>query len=713
MDCNRIENYINAIEPIPVGERNKRLHNAGLMLRKNFGLTSDALESALSEVNNRKCNPTLLDSEVTTIARSVDRADVPIGESSGTFERKEQRPQKQSKPEHRTWYCTCADSVPVDTLLQKRVSFYSNCRAKAPIGDLGIGGVLKTFRTGGKSKDKIEAVRTEPDKDTRNELKQTLHAVVFGSEPHTERKNVACKHNGIICLDFDSIPKDALESAKQKIAAVPYVFAVGLSVGGGGVFALAHYEGTPDLKTLLSAMQADFCDELDVSCSDISRLRFVTFDPDIIIKDKVCPAVLTERTEPAESESAEADIAESEPPKRWQPFPLPTLPSQLRRFVTEVSQSIGIDSANTAACVLSIVSGVIGRMFRIKIKQGYQEPAMLWVALIADSGFGKSPALDFARKPIDRLQIEAWEKYKEEKEQYDADFEEYNRQQRNRKKEDYIVPVKPKEPVMSCYSVSDCTTEALLPILSDNHYGVCLIRDELAAFFGAMDAYRSGKMDRQVFIEIHGGRFVQAHRKTGVRYLAAKTPSLSIAGGIQSDVIRQTIRDEPEFLTTGFGARFLMVYPPTKPIIWNRNVVNSAVLSSYEGLIETLLRYREHHTPDEPGIVALTPEADALIYDFQNRHAVGTFDVSDGNVRYVENKAGMHCARLALVLHVVHCVHVQNPVPFFYLSRRLIIKLIGSLSCCLSVVCHCHCFGVSQPSIDHVCRINFSQFCCP
>jgi hypothetical protein len=172
-----------------------------------------------------------------------------------------------------------------------------------------------------------------------------------------------------------------------------------------------------------------------------------------------------------------------------------------------------------------------------------------------------------------------------------------------------------------------------------------------------MDAYRSnGSVDRQVYIEIHGGRFVQVHRKNGIRYLAAKTPSLSIIGGIQSDVIRRTVRSEPEFMMTGFGARFLMVYPPAEPIRWNRKVADSTVLSSYEGLIETLLRYREQFTPDEPGIVSMTPEATSLIFGFQNRHAADSLDIADGNVRYVENKAGMHWARLALVLHVVDCI---------------------------------------------------------
>ena len=653
-----IEKYINTFDPINEGSRNATLYQKGLLLRSRFGLTGDAMVSALLQVNDAKCTLPLPEADVRRIAGSVDRSDAPIGESTGTFASDRQQSRKPPKTEHRTWHCTCTDSVPVDTLLAKTVSVYPHCRANTPNGALAISEVLETFRTGGKSIAKIEAVRNESDKDKRNELKQRIAAIVFGSEPHTERKNAACKHNGIICLDFDGIPEDALESAKQTIAAVPYIFAAGLSVGGSGVFALAHYEGTPDLKKLLLAMQADFPCEIDKSRSDLCGLRYVTFDPDITIKDKVCPAILTE-SKLDKNTNAEVNIHADEniePALQWQPFPLDTLPSQLRLFVTEVSRSIGIDSSNTAACVLSIVSGVIGRMFRLKIKQGYQEHAMLWVALIADSGLGKSPALDYARKPIDRLQINAWETYKSAKEQYDTDFEEYQRQQRSRKKEDIIVPVKPIEPVMSCYSVSDATTEALLPILSDNPFGMCLIRDELAAFFNGMDAYRNGSVDRQIFIEIHGGRFVQAHRKTGTRYLAAKTPSLSIIGGIQSDVIRRTVKSEPEFMTTGFGARFLMVYPPAEPIRWNSNVADSTVLASYEGLIDTLLQYREGFTPDEPGIVSMTPGATSLIFGFQNRHATDSLDIADGNIRYVENKAGMHCARLALILHVVHCV---------------------------------------------------------
>jgi hypothetical protein len=283
---------------------------------------------------------------------------------------------------------------------------------------------------------------------------------------------------------------------------------------------------------------------------------------------------------------------------------------------------------------------------------------MLWVALVADSGLGKSPALNKAREPIDQLQIDAQDKYSREMTQYevaDAEYQKYLKSSRKKSDSSLSAPEKPVKPVMIRFSVSDSTTEALLPILSDNPYGVCLIRDELAAFFGGMNAYRSGKVDVQVYIEIHGGYFVQSDRKT-TGYVSAKTPSLSIIGGIQSDVIFQRIKDEPEFLTTGFGARFLMIYPPTDPICWNDREVNSTVQETYKELIDALLQYRKHYTPDEPGIVTFTQEAKTLIFDFQNQHAIDSVRIDDGNVRYVENKAGMHAARLCLNLHVIKCI---------------------------------------------------------
>ena len=292
----RVENYISAVDPIGEGERNKTLHNLGLLLRSNFGLTGNDIEAALSEVNATKCTPPLPECEVQTIARSVDTSDVPVGNGdNGTGMSPNRR--KATKPPEKQYTIKVAETpVAVADIMEREVSVYQNCYANVPQKTVTIGRILDTIRTGGNSKEQILAIRNEPDKGKRDNMKKQLPAFVPGSEPQKERKKVACKPNGMLGLDFDSIPADELETAKEVIAAVPYVIVVGLSVSGKGYFALAEYEDTPDLKLLLAAIQADVPDyKIDTSCSDVSRLRYVTQDENLILKDEVYPAILTEQ----------------------------------------------------------------------------------------------------------------------------------------------------------------------------------------------------------------------------------------------------------------------------------------------------------------------------------------------------------------------------------------------------------------------------------
>jgi hypothetical protein len=102
-----------------------------------------------------------------------------------------------------------------------------------------------------------------------------------------------------------------------------------------------------------------------------------------------------------------------------------------------------------------------------------------------------------------------------------------------------------------------------------------------------------------------------------------------------------------------------MVYSPPEPPLWNDNEPHPTVLTAYEELIEKILSYRKKYTPDEPGIIPLTKEAKQMIYQFQNHQAYKSLGISDGNARYVLNKAGMHAARLCFVLHIVKCAETD------------------------------------------------------
>ena len=358
----------------------------------------------------------------------------------------------------------------------------------------------------------------------------------------------------------------------------------------------------------------------------------------------------------------------SEPPKHWRPFPLGTLPPKLRSFVIEVSRAIGIDSSFVAACCLSIISGVIGRTFWIEIKRGYIEPAMLWTMMLGAPGTAKTPALGHAAKPIIRLDNKAHDQYVQDIICYNAEQKESARQRRQKKSDNSEsipipaqTPAKPM-PIEKRLSVGDATLESIYLILAENPYGVILPDDELSGFFGGMDAYRKGKKDRAAFNKFYTGISLSVDRATGTpRHLRIKTPSIAIAGGVQPKILREIVKFDPGFFTSGFGARWLMVYPPRDMPALELDTVDQAVKDSYSNLLDELLKYRIDIAPDNSEIVqttiTLTGEAYALLASFQHTKVDEWHSISgDDNLQSAISKALSHCARLCLTLHVVECV---------------------------------------------------------
>ena len=370
---------------------------------------------------------------------------------------------------------------------------------------------------------------------------------------------------------------------------------------------------------------------------------------------------------------AVSSLDTSEPSKRWRPFPLVTLPPKLRNFVIQESRAIGIDPSFIAACCLSIISGVIGRTFWIEIKRGYTEPAMLWTMMIGAPGTAKTPALKHAADPIVQLDNKAHDQYTQDLIYYSAEQKESARQKKQKMSNDSesipnltLTSAKPV-PVEKRLSVGDATLESTYLVLVENPYGVILPDDELACFFGGMDAYRKAKKDRATFNKIYTGVSFSVDRATGnPRHLRIKTPSIAIAGGVQPGILRDIVKQDAGFFTSGFGARWLMVYPPKDTPPLERDEVDQAVKDDYSNLLDELLKYRIDISPDNSEIVettiSLTREAYDLLESFQHAKVEVWHGLSDNdNLQSAIGKALSHCARLSLTLHIVECVESKIP----------------------------------------------------
>lgn len=113
----------------------------------------------------------------------------------------------------------------------------------------------------------------------------------------TRKHEYIIRKNNLMAIDIDksdnpTFPMDILKTAMFKL---DYVYCVSKSIRGNGLFAIVVIEDTEKFKEHFAAIEKDFADagvRIDSQCKDITRARFLSYDPDILIKsdeDEIIP----------------------------------------------------------------------------------------------------------------------------------------------------------------------------------------------------------------------------------------------------------------------------------------------------------------------------------------------------------------------------------------------------------------------------------------
>ncbi|MGI8486491.1 MAG: DUF3987 domain-containing protein, partial [Thermomicrobiales bacterium] len=222
------------------------------------------------------------------------------------------------------------------------------------------------------------------------------------------------------------------------------------------------------------------------------------------------------------------------------PFPLHVLPPSVAAYVQSSAVATRAPAAMIAAPLLAFTGAVIGRQLRISVSNGWEERPVLWVATVAPTGSGKTPALDAARRPLDILQERAFTRWQLANESAILDRL-------------YTTDI-----------TTDITTEALALDLKHS-VGLAIVRDELVSIVRSMDQYRSrGGDDRQKYLSLWSHQPLVPSRKSQ-RPILIPHPVVCIAGGLQPLVVSALqSRDED-----GFIERFLPIVPDVTPAYWD------------------------------------------------------------------------------------------------------------------------------------------------
>jgi len=336
-------------------------------------------------------------------------------------------------------------------------------------------------------------------------------------------------------------------------------------------------------------------------------------------------------------------------PKSDRTFPLSSLPAVVLDLV-QLGEAMGHRPEFYALPALAVASGAIGRSVRVHVAGPWYEPAMLWIAVAARVGSGKSPGLRAASARLRRADMQLLEAYRRECQQFEED--ERAREQRKGKRYDGdpAEPAKATPPTVPMLLADDITMEALGRRMSENPRGMAALHDEFSEFVMGMNRYRGGRGgDRARFSRIWGEEAIKVDRAKDLDHpIIVPHPYLAIYGAVPSKVLPALIGQEDE-AHDGFWARFLLAV--IDDVGRGERSDDSRESSEIWDQVIGSLLLLEH---EPPLVLQMDRRAQALFddYDRQLQERNSKEDLPSHAEEFVAKSAG-HLARLALVIHVI------------------------------------------------------------
>lgn len=138
----------------------------------------------------------------------------------------------------------------------------------------------------GASKDLIQSIRTETDKEKRNNLKKKLPAICFSGKFSKRNDSSIIEHSGFICLDFDDFEnEEKYREVRNILEKDKYTFALFESPSGNGIKLIVKIPKEIDRHKLYFNSLQDYysIDNFDTTSKNLSRVCFESYDPDLFI----------------------------------------------------------------------------------------------------------------------------------------------------------------------------------------------------------------------------------------------------------------------------------------------------------------------------------------------------------------------------------------------------------------------------------------------
>ncbi len=259
-------------------------------------------------------------------------------------------------------------------------------------------------------------------------------------------------------------------------------------------------------------------------------------------------------------------------------FPFDALPDAFRPWVADVSERMHCPPDFVAVPMLVGAASLVARRVAIRpqARTEWLERANLWALIVGRPGLMKSPAMQQALAPLDRMEARSAMAHAAEMESFkvellahklsseagEATAKKMLKTDRGADVREHLTGEEPLAPTWQRYMVNDLTYEKLGMVLSENPDGVLSVRDEMRGLFLHL-AREEQAPARGFYLQAwSGGRYVFDRVLRGTTTI--EDVRLSMIGCIQpgplGDLMRQARRGAAD---DGMLDRFLIAWPDT------------------------------------------------------------------------------------------------------------------------------------------------------
>lgn len=162
----------------------------------------------------------------------------------------------------------------------REISLFLNIDKPGEANDITTDIFFENIRNG-YWQDQVLAVRTG-----KFDKKKLPSVTLSGKFKHRSISGLT-QHSGLICIDIDDV--EDINDTKSFLCADPHTYACFVSASGRGlavVFKINPQKHTESFEGIQEYFFENYGLIIDITCKDVSRARFVSFDPDIYINEK-------------------------------------------------------------------------------------------------------------------------------------------------------------------------------------------------------------------------------------------------------------------------------------------------------------------------------------------------------------------------------------------------------------------------------------------